>query len=357
MKNATAIPAETALDQILSGHAPDGLVVDGTLEVKDTPALSRLPEGLTVRRLILRNCPSLIGLPVELSARSLVIENCPGIRSLPTGLRCHEIRARESALAGLPEDIEVEFRLDLRDSKHLAHLPVGLSVGTLILRGCTALRSLPEGLDSTFLDLEGCAQLTGWPRDVTLRCGSLNLADCTGMSHLPVDVADLGRLDLRNCARITSLPEGLRVSSWIDVAGSGLSKLPPSLAGVRIRWRGVRIHARIAFQPESLTVDEILAETNTEVRRVMLERVGFEWFFMRADARMIDADRDPGGERKLMRIAMPRDEDLVCVSLNCPSTGRRYVLRVPPAIDTCRRAAAWLAGFDNPDDYTPVLET
>ncbi len=59
----------------------------------------------------------------------------------------------------------------------------------------------------------------------------------------------------------------------------------------------------------------------------------------------------------LLLPAVQRDEDLVCVSLNCPSTGRRYVLRVPPAIDTCRRAAAWLAGFDNADDYAPVLET
>jgi len=41
----------------------------------------------------------------------------------------------------------------------------------------------------------------------------------------------------------------------------------------------------------------------------------------------------------------------------CPSTGRKYLLRVPPHIADCRAAAAWLAGFNNPDEYRPVQET
>jgi hypothetical protein len=30
---------------------------------------------------------------------------------------------------------------------------------------------------------------------------------------------------------------------------------------------------------------------------------------------------------------------------------------VPPAMRTCHQAAAWIAGFDNPNDYRPILET
>jgi hypothetical protein len=41
----------------------------------------------------------------------------------------------------------------------------------------------------------------------------------------------------------------------------------------------------------------------------------------------------------------------------CPSTGRRYALRVPPTMRSCRQAAAWTAGFDNPDLYRPLIET
>jgi hypothetical protein len=156
---------------------------------------------------------------------------------------------------------------------------------------------------------------------------------------------------------LTHLPDGLEVTSWLDVGGSGLTGLPASLAGVRLRWRGVAVPGRVAFQPETLTVGEILEEPNAEVRRVMLERVGFDWFFERANAEVLDRDRDAGGDRRLLRVALAGDEPLVCLSVSCPSTGRQYALRVPPGMATCRQAAAWTAGFDNPDDYRPVVET
>jgi hypothetical protein len=166
----------------------------------------------------------------------------------------------------------------------------------------------------------------------------------------------VGQLDLRDCTALTSLPRQLEVTSWIDVGGSGITRLPRALDGVPLRWRGVGVTERIAFHPDTLTVEEILAEPNAEVRRVMLERVGFEWFFEHARAEALDQDRDSGGPRRLLRVPLPGDEPLVCLSVCCPSTGRRYVLRVPPGMKTCRQAAAWMAGLD-PDDYRPVVET
>ncbi|MBX9582144.1 MAG: hypothetical protein K2X87_17705 [Gemmataceae bacterium] len=356
MTAAELVDAEDAARLILTGDAPPGLEVDGHLVLADAPDLDRLPDGLAARRLTLRNLPNLTSLPDGLRVRRLVIENCPALTTLPAGLSCHELTAAGSALVELPDDLEVEYRLDLSDSPDLVRLPAGLVVGSLVLRGCTGLHELPDGLEATFLDLAGCSQLTAWPRALILGCGHLNLAGCTGFAELPAGVTELARLDLRDCARITELPAGLDIRSWVDVAGSGLTEVPARLDG-RLRWRGVRVTGRIAFRPETLTVDEILAETNAEVRRVMLERVGFEWFFDRAGAEVLDADRDAGGARKLLRLPIPGDEDLVCVSLACPSTGRRYVLRVPPATRTASQAAAWLAGFDDPKDYAPLLET
>jgi hypothetical protein len=351
------VGAEEALELILSGDAPEGLEVEDTLRIADARGLTHLPAGLTVRKLVLANCPKLEGLPADLKVRHLEIVNCPKLTSLPAGLRCYELHAHDSAFTELPDDIEVEFRLDLRDSKHITRLPDWLTVGTLVLRGCTALERLPEGLEVTFLDLEGCTQLKRWPRAMTLHCGHLSLTRCTGLTSLPPGAIDIARLDIRECVWITKLPPGLTVRSWIDVAGSGLAALPRSLSDARLRWRGVAVSERIAFHPETITVEEILAEQNAEVRRVMLERVGFEWFFERTKAEVLDSDRDTGGARQLLRIKLSGDEDLVCVSLYCPSTGRRYVLRVPPKTKTCRKAAAWLAGFDDPRDYAPLIET
>jgi len=58
--------------------------------------------------------------------------------------------------------------------------------------------------------------------------------------------------------------------------------------------------------------------------------MGYEAFMNEAQAEVIDSDVDPGGKRQLLRVTMARDEDLVCLSVLCPSTARQYIIRVPP---------------------------
>jgi hypothetical protein len=301
---------------ILAGEAPEGLHVRGRLDLTNTG-------------------------PIE----------------LPPGLRCYHLELRGSAVRELPEGLEVEYKLDLQDCHSLERLPENLKVGSLVLRGCTALRALPEGLDVYFLDLQGCVRLEGWPRRARIRIGRLNAGGCTRLSSLPQCLRRLAQLDVSNCPNLCELPEGLEVTSWLDVGGSGVTGLPTSLTGVRLRWRGVPVDERIAFRPETITVAEVLGERNAELRRVLLERFGFERFMREAGAVVIDRDRDAGGERQLLRLALEGDEDLVCVSVSCPSTGRRYLLRVPPTVRTCRQAVAWTAGFDDPALYRPLVET
>jgi hypothetical protein len=119
----------------------------------------------------------------------------------------------------------------------------------------------------------------------------------------------------------------------------------------------VPVDERVAFHPEKITSEEVLSERNAELRRVKLERMGFERFIADAHAEVLDSDRDAGGERRLLRVPLEGDEPLVCVSVICPSTDRQYVIRVPPTVETCRQAVAWTAGFDDPDDYRPLQET
>jgi hypothetical protein len=190
-----------------------------------------------------------------------------------------------------------------------------------------------------------------------VRMGRLVARWCLWLRELPPWLTQVAQLDLRDCENLRALPEGLQVSSWIDVAGTGLRGLPDSLQGVQVRWRGVPVDARIAFEPGTITAAEVLGERNVELRRVLLERMGYEAFLQHAQARIVDRDEDAGGERRLLRVPLPDDEDLVCVAVICPSTGRQYLIRVPPAMRSCRQAAAWIAGFDNPDDYRPVAET
>jgi hypothetical protein len=333
----TAVPAEEAKQLILRGEAPSGLHVAGHLDLSGEQRLAALPEHLTARR--------------------ITLDGCRALASLPAGLRCYELSLRDGAIRALPDDLRVDYRLDLSRCHQLETLPAGLRVGSLVLRECTALRALPSGLDVYFLDIQGCIRLETWPEHASVKIGRLNARGCSRLATLPPWLANLAQLDVSGCERLADLPEGLRVNSWLDVAGTALRSLPRSLDGVQLRWRGVPIPPRVAFHPETITAPEVLGEANAEVRRVLLERMGYDVFLEQAAAEVLDSDADPGGARRLLRVELDDDEPLVCLSVSCPSTSRAYLLRVPPTMRSCREAAAWIAGFDDPDEYAPLAET
>jgi hypothetical protein len=114
---------------------------------------------------------------------------------------------------------------------------------------------------------------------------------------------------------------------------------------------------RIAFDPESITVEDILTERNVTLRSILLDRMGAESFVRQSRAKVVDMDRDRGGQRRLLRILFERGQDFVCLDVHCPSIGKQYFRRVPPQVRTCHQAAARVAGFRNPADYQPEVET
>ncbi len=354
---AAPVPAAEARKLILAGRAPVNLQVKGLLDLSKSPSLVRLPDGLRADSLDLSSCGELRTLPAGLRLRCLRLNDCRSLRELPPDLQCEVLEIHNSALRTLPADLRVTYRLDLSGSAALESLPAGLAVGTLVLRDCRSLQALPEDLNVFFLDIGGCTALRGWPRRGTIRFGHVRAQGCTGLTSLPPWLQDVSQLDLRDCTGIRRLPEGLRINTWIDIANTGITGLPPALQNMPLRWRGVPVDERIAFRPETITAREILDEPNVERRRVLMERMGYAAFLSHADAQVIDRDEDPGGERRLLRVAQPRDEDLVCLAVYCPSTARQYILRVPPSTRTCRQAAAWIAGFDHADDFRPIAET
>ncbi len=279
------------------------------------------------------------------------------IDQLPSGLRCYSLTLAGQPLAHLPPDLQVEYKLDLTDCSNLVELPPQLSVSTLILTNCHRLTGLPAGLQVHFLQLDGCTALEQWPETAQVSFGWVRARGCVRLESLPKQLGPLASLDLRGCRLLQRIPDGVSVQSWIDVGGAQINSLPETLAGIALRWRGVPVSTRVAFFPETLTGAEILAERNAELRRVMIERVGFDKFLQEVKAQVLDTDRDRGGERKLLRVPLENDEPIVVVSVQCPSTGRQYLIRVPPDTRSCRAAIAWTAGFDKPDDYAPIEET
>ncbi len=122
-------------------------------------------------------------------------------------------------------------------------------------------------------------------------------------------------------------------------------------------FHGVRVPAKVAVSPESITIPEIEAERNAEVRRVMIERYGPERYLMDSQAEEIHRDDFGILYRKETRF----DEPLVMVKVvnATPEPDGRfkdYFLRVPPTMERARQAGAWTFGKEE-NNYAPALQT
>lgn len=120
---------------------------------------------------------------------------------------------------------------------------------------------------------------------------------------------------------------------------------------------GVTVDEKTAVAPETLTVEEIEAEINLEVRRVMLERFGIGRYLVESQADVLNED-DYG---TLYRKRIAGDEPLVMVRVKNSTAEpdgsfREYFLRVPPFMRTAKEAVAWTFDFAE-DQYQPEEET
>jgi len=137
----------------------------------------------------------------------------------------------------------------------------------------------------------------------------------------------------------------------------------------------------IILHPETITVNEIEAEQNAEIRRVMMERYGYERYIQDCDAVCVDScpiNHAIVGLRdaKLLVKQIANDEPVVFIDLlnSTPEPDgsvKRYLMRVDPnayggdAARICQAAVAstWrdeLSGdfaFKHWQDYQPAFES
>jgi hypothetical protein len=120
---------------------------------------------------------------------------------------------------------------------------------------------------------------------------------------------------------------------------------------------GVRVPAYVIEYPNHITVERIEAESNAEVRRVMIERYGLDRYLLDAHAQKVHED-DFG---VLYRKDVKDDEPIVMVKVvnSTPETTgefKDYFLRVPPNITRAKEGVAWTFGKTEAE-YQPALES
>jgi hypothetical protein len=119
-------------------------------------------------------------------------------------------------------------------------------------------------------------------------------------------------------------------------------------------WHGVRVPARVIEERDGITVKEIVAETNTEVRRAMRNLYGNDRFMVDAGAKEIDAAPKHGAA--LLALHLPGDPvEIRMMRLTCPSTGSVYFERVPPDVTTALEGLSWRFNV-KPAEYFPQWE-
>lgn len=122
-------------------------------------------------------------------------------------------------------------------------------------------------------------------------------------------------------------------------------------------WHGVRVPVEVIERPETLDPLDVVVEPNVEIRRVMIELLGYERLIR--GLRLEPIAEDAAG--RLWRVEQPPDESIVLVEVENTTpepdgSRKRYFLRVPPDLSTAREAVAWT--FDTvAGDYGPLVET
>ncbi|RCJ38667.1 hypothetical protein A6770_39605 [Nostoc minutum NIES-26] len=103
------------------------------------------------------------------------------------------------------------------------------------------------------------------------------------------------------------------------------------------------------LHPDQWQAKWVLEEYNAELRRVLIQGIGYARIIEELQATELDSYQ----EYTLFKIDSDVDsEPIHLLKMNCPSTGRIHVLRVPPNINSAREAIAWVNWGIDPEDFS-----
>ena len=124
-------------------------------------------------------------------------------------------------------------------------------------------------------------------------------------------------------------------------------------------YEGVRIPPHFYTKPESLSITEVLAHTNTEVRYVGIKIVGMDRVLESNNTTIIHKDKQKN--QILFQIKGIFEEPVSYVKVvnstqEPDGTYKDYYLCVPPDMKTCQQAVAWTFRLEE-QEYQPEQET
>jgi hypothetical protein len=128
---------------------------------------------------------------------------------------------------------------------------------------------------------------------------------------------------------------------------------------------GIRVPAKIFHKRHGIKLDDILYESNMEVRRILIERYGIDRFLagIHATPTSVDDYSTLYHSRNPRKQFIPDDETSAYVKLlnSTPEPGttdvyKEYLLRVPPNVRTPQEAVAWSFNLET-EEYVPDAQS
>jgi len=105
-------------------------------------------------------------------------------------------------------------------------------------------------------------------------------------------------------------------------------------------WNGVRVTEQIILHPDTLTPQQIVQETNAQVRQVMVERIGIERVCQMFHAQAVDTH----GTYQLLMLDLGDGRKRPYLKMVNPSVGCYHIEGVHPDCQTVQQAINWRAG-------------
>lgn len=100
--------------------------------------------------------------------------------------------------------------------------------------------------------------------------------------------------------------------------------------------------------PQQWQAQWLIEERNAEVRRVLIQEIGYGRICQELQAKTLDSWQ----EYTLLKIENTDVEPIVLLKMTCPSTGFIHALRVPPDVKSAREAISWVNWGVDPAEFS-----
>jgi leucine-rich repeat protein SHOC2 len=178
------------------------------------------------------------------------------------------------------------------------------------------------------------------------------------LTNLPESIGNLTKLTHLNLNNncLTSLPDSIGNLTSLqelqinnnDISNLSILQKLPNLKIVK--FQGINLPQRYWHNVSDWQPQWLLNESNSQLRRILIDRIGYLQIYNRFGALVQDTWRQYTLLKTRKFQSFDR-EPMVLLKMICPSTAHVHILRVPPDLKSAEEAIVWVNHGIHPDTF------